>query len=141
MIMECKNYEGLKELKTFEERFEYLNFGSPIGIDTFGAERYLNQNFYRSKDWKRIRDLVIIRDDGNDLGMEGYPIGRPIIVHHIIPITVEDLEESKDIVFDMNNLISCSRDTHNAIHYGSSLYLETKKENERAPNDTCPWKN
>lgn len=139
--MKNKNYKELKKLKTFEERFKYLKIdGAVIGQSTFGYDRYINQNFYKSKEWKRVRDKVIIRDHGNDLGIEGEPIGGPIMVHHITPISLEDLEEMRPIVFDTNNLISCSKKTHNALHYGDESYIKEIKEVERKPNDNFPWR-
>lgn len=136
-----KNYKDLKKLKTFDERFKYLKIdGATVGQSTFGLERYINQAFYKSKEWKRVRDQVIIRDNGNDLGIDGEPIGGPIVVHHIEPITLQDLEEGSKKVFDLNNLISCSKDTHNALHYGSENYLNEIKEVERRPQDNFPWR-
>lgn len=139
--MKTKSYKELKKMKTFDERFKYLKIdGAVIGQSTFGYDRYINQSFYKSKEWKRVRDKVIIRDKGNDLGIEGEPIGKDIIVHHIIPVTLEDLEEMRPIVFDTDNLISCSRRTHNALHYGDESYLQDIKEVERRPNDNFPWR-
>lgn len=140
--MKTKSYKDIKKINGFDERFKYLKIDdSKIGIETFGYDRYINQNFYRSKEWKRIRDQVIIRDNGNDLGVDGYPIGKSIVVHHINPISIEDLENRSDKVFDLNNLICCSKETHNALHYGDLRYLNSKKIIERSRNDTCPWKN
>lgn len=139
--MKSKSYKELKKLKTFDERFKYLKIdGATIGQSTFGYDRYVNQNFYKSKEWKRVRDQVIIRDNGNDLGVDGEPIGGNIMVHHIVPVTLEDLEEGRPIVYDLNNLISCSRKTHNALHYGDEKYLEEIKEVERRPDDNFPWR-
>lgn len=136
-----KNYNSLKKMKTFDERFKYLKIdGATIGQSTFGYDRYINQNFYKSREWKKVRDKVIIRDNGNDLGVEGEPISGTIIVHHINPVTLEDLEEGRPIVYDLDNLISCSRKTHNAIHYGDNEYPEDIKEIERRPNDNFPWR-
>lgn len=139
--MKIKSYKELKKLKTFDERFKYLKIdGATIGQSTFGYERYINQAFYKSKEWKRVRDEVIIRDNGCDLGIDGETIGGPILVHHINPITLKDLEEGNKKVFDVNNLICCSKDTHNALHYGSEEYLNEIKEVERKPQDNFPWR-
>lgn len=139
--MKTKSYKELKKLKTFDDRFKYLKIdGATIGQSTFGYDRYINQAFYKSKEWKRVRDQVIIRDNGNDLGVEGETIGGPIVVHHINPITLQDLEEGNKKVFDVNNLICCSKDTHNALHYGSEEYLNEIKEVERKPQDNFPWR-
>lgn len=139
--MKTKSYKELKKLKTFDDRFRYLKIdGATIGQSTFGYDRYINQAFYKSKEWKRVRDQVIIRDNGNDLGVEGETIGGPIVVHHINPITLQDLEEGNKKVFDVNNLICCSKDTHNALHYGSEEYLNEIKEVERKPQDNFPWR-
>ena len=135
-----KSFKELNKLKSYEERFNYLKLTGVVGQDTFGFDRYLNQSFYRSREWKRIRDQVIVRDNGNDMGLEGYPIGKPIMIHHINPVTLEDLEEGNPIVFDLDNLVCCSKETHNAIHYGSKSYPSCKAEVERKPNDTCPWR-
>ena len=136
-----KSYEELSRLKTYEERFKYLKINdATVGHSTFGYDRYINQAFYKSKEWKRVRDQVIIRDNGNDLGIDNEQIGKAIVVHHINPITLEDLENRDPKVFDMNNLICCSKDTHNAIHYGSMSYLDSKKEIERTPQDNFPWR-
>lgn len=132
-------YRELKRLATFEERYEYLKIGGLVGESTFGYERFLNQMLYASPQWRRVRDQVIIRDNGNDLGLEGFQIHDHIIVHHMNPITVEQVEESAAEIFDPEFLICCSTLTHNAIHYGDRSLLP-KLPIERRPNDTCPWK-
>ena len=137
--MMSKSYSELMRLETFEERFDYLKLSARIGEDTFGCERYLNQLFYRSPEWQRFRRQVIIRDDGNDLGIEGRDIGKRIEVHHINPITVKDIEEQNECLFDMENVICTSPRTHKAIHYGDKSLLPSDPI-ERKPNDTCPWK-
>ena len=137
--MMSKSYSELIRLETFEERFDYLKLSARIGEDTFGCERYLNQLFYRSPEWQRFRRQVIIRDDGNDLGIEGRDIGKRIEVHHINPITVKDIEEQNECLFDMENVICTSPRTHKAIHYGDKSLLPSDPI-ERKPNDTCPWK-
>lgn len=127
-------------LPTFEERFNYLQILGKVGVDTFGYDRYLNQMLYTSKIWRdEIRPNIIIRDKGHDLGMEGFDIVGKIFVHHINPITKEDILENNPIVYDFNNLICCSEATHNAIHYGSLESLPTAPV-ERRPGDTCPWR-
>ena len=135
-----KFYDVLSTLPTFEDRFNYLKIGGHIGIDTFGFNRYLNQNLYRSPQWLEVRDKVIIRDNGNDLGAEGYQINGKIIIHHINPITIEDVLEANPDIFNMDYLISCSLATHNAIHYGDESYLSRFQVIERKPNDTIPWR-
>lgn len=134
-----RTYKELIQLPTFEERFDYLAIGGMIGEDTFGFDRYLNQKFYRSKEWKRIRDHVIVRDMGCDLGVEGYELYGKIIIHHMNPIAARDIVEVTDILLNPDYLISTSPNTHNAIHFGSKDILP-KAPTERRPNDTCPWK-
>lgn len=132
-------YKDLSKLKTFKERYDYLRIGGIVGEDTFGFDRYLNQALYTSKEWKDARRDVIIRDDGCDMGLEDYPIGKGLIVHHMNPITKEDIEKRCDKIFDPEFLICVSFDTHNAIHYGDESLLP-KELIERQPNDTCPWR-
>lgn len=135
-----KSYRELIKLKTFEDRFEYLKIGDKtIGEDTFGGHRYLNQNLYRSPEWRRIRDAVIVRDLGRDLGLEGYEIadGQKIIVHHINPLTLEEILNMDPCVFDMENLITTVDSTHNALHYGSIGTINVYTE--RYPGDTKLW--
>jgi hypothetical protein len=126
-------------LSTFEERYEYLRIGGLVGESTFGYERYLNQMLYSSSQWRRVRDQVIIRDNGCDLGMEGYSIGGRIIIHHMNPITAEQIEESAAEIFDPEYLICVSDRTHNAIHFGDKSLLP-QLPIERQPNDMCPWR-
>ena len=134
-----RSYLELKSLPTFKERFEYLKLGGNVGNETFGQYRYLNQMLYRSPEWKSFRRKVILRDEGCDLGVRGHEIiGEYIIVHHLNPITIEDLVEHAPMVMDMNNVISTKLSTHNAIHYGAEL--ATILPETRSPNDTCPWK-
>lgn len=132
-------YSDLIKLKTFEERYEYLKFSAKIGEATFGYERYLNQMFYGSPEWKAFRRDVIIRDNGMDLGLEGYDITDRIEVHHINPITPEMIERNDPMLMDMENVICTSSRTHKAIHYGDKSLLP-KDPIERKPNDTCPWR-
>lgn len=137
--MKIRTYSELITLPTFEERYEYLRLGGRVGQDTFGFDRYLNQIFYRSQKWKDSRDFVIIRDNGCDLAMEGYEIHGKILIHHMNPITLRDIEYETDNLLDPEYLISTILNTHNAIHYGDRSLLITAPV-ERAPNDTCPWR-
>jgi hypothetical protein len=124
--------------RTFEERFDYLALGGGVGHSTFGHDRYLNQQFYASREWKTVRRDVIVRDEGNDLGMEGYPIFEKPAVHHIIPMTPEDFERGNPLILDPNNLVLVSHATHNAIHFGSRALLQ-ETWTERQPGDTILW--
>lgn len=133
-----RTYTDLRRLKTFEKRFKYLELRGNVGESTFGYDRYLNQILYKSRRWLRTRDDIIIRDDGCDLGLEDYEIYGRIIVHHMNPITIEDIELERDIVFDPEFLICTSPNTHNAVHYGDETLLP-KLPVERRRNDTCPW--
>lgn len=137
-MVEYRDYSGARRLHTFNERFEYLALRGGVGRETFGHDRYLNQRFYQSIDWQRTRRDVISRDNGNDLGVEGYPIFDRPMVHHIIPMTPEDFEEMNPLILDMNNLILCSHETHNAIHYGTAALLKEEWK-PREPGDTRLW--
>lgn len=137
--MSIKKYSELITLPTFEERYRYLRLSGSVGADTFGFDRYMNQVFYRSQRWKSIRDYVIVRDNGCDLGVEGYEIHGRIIVHHMNPITVKDIERESEFLMDPEYLISTVHNTHNAIHYGDESLLILPPP-ERTPHDTCPWK-
>lgn len=132
-------YSELSLLQTIEERLKYLQRNQKIGDRTFGGDRYLNQAFYSSLEWRNIRHSIVVRDNGCDLGVDGYPVGNRGYIHHINPITVDQLTHGDDCLFDPENLILCSFNTHNAIHYGSSPNIYSKLT-ERRPNDTCPWK-
>ena len=134
-----RTYSELMRLPTFEERFRYLKLDGLVGKDTFGFDRYLNQEFYRSKEWKEIRDFVIVRDNGCDLGMDGYEIVGRIYIHHMNPITVNDIVHSSDFLLNPDYLICVSHNTHNAVHYGDEDLLVAAPV-ERRKNDTCPWK-
>ena len=134
-----KSYSELIRIPSFEERFQYLRINGIVGEETFGCNRYLNQIFYKSEEWKRIRRRVIIRDNGCDLAWEEYEIKGIIIIHHINPITKEDILDRSSKLFDLENLICTSINTHKAIHYGNEEMLP-KKIVERTMNDTCPWK-
>ena len=137
--MKIRRYSELAQLKTFEERYDYLKLSGAVGVDTFGFDRYLNQIFYNSPEWKRIRDLVIIRDNGCDLGVEGFDIHGKIYIHHMNPITKEDVLERNDILLNPEYLITTTMQTHNAIHYGDENQLLLMPQ-ERTVYDTCPWK-
>ena len=137
--MSIRTYSELILLPTFEERFKYLQLNGRVGDDTFGFDRYINQNFYRSTEWKRIRDLIIMRDNGCDLALEGYEIYGRILIHHMNPITVKDVELSTEYLMNPEYLICVTHNTHNAIHYGDEKLI-TKGPVVRTKNDTCPWK-
>ena len=126
-------------LPTFKERFRYLKLGGRVGEDTFGFDRYLNQKFYKSKEWLSIRDYVIIRDNGCDLGIEDRPIESRIIIHHMNPITKDDIVNQTEFLLNPEYMISTVKRTHDAIHYGDeSLLFDAPIE--RSKNDTCPWR-
>lgn len=137
--MITKTYSELITLPTFEERFEYLKIGGTVGEETFGFDRYLNQIFYKSPEWLRTRDFVIARDCGCDLAMEGRDIYGKVIVHHMNPITKEDVLRRSKYLLDPEYLISTVKNTHDAIHFGDERLL-MKDPIERVKNDTCPWK-
>lgn len=134
--MKC--YDDMIRLPSFEERFHYLKLTGQIGRPTFGHERWMNQRFYRSREWKRIRDFIISRDNGFDLGSSDHPILGKIIIHHMVPLTPDAIEHGDETILDPQYLISCSLDTHNAIHFGDES--APRGIVERRPNDTCPWK-
>lgn len=137
--MSIKTYTELSRLSTFEDRYNYLRLSGAVGEATFGFDRYLNQVFYRSQKWKSVRDFVIIRDNGCDLGIEGYEIHGRIIIHHMNPITLRDIELESDMLLDPEYLITTVHNTHNAIHYGDENLL-IKAPIQRSKNDTCPWR-
>lgn len=137
--MKIKTYSELITLDTFEERFRYLRLDGTVGVDTFGFDRIFNQRFYTSTEWRRVRDEVIFRDNGCDLGVRGYEIGGKIIIHHINPICLDDLDRHSDLLLNPEYLITTTHATHNAIHYGDERLLITAHV-ERSRNDTCPWK-
>lgn len=137
--MKVRTYSELITLPTFEERFEYLQLSGSIGADTFGFDRYLNQIFYKSKEWKRLRNQIIIRDNGCDLAVDGYDIYERVIIHHMNPITKDDILNRSDILMNPEYLICTTHSTHNAIHYGNEELLP-RAPIVRTPNDTCPWK-
>lgn len=135
-----KSYFELSRLPTFEERFEYLKLDGQVAHSIFGGHRYLNQAFYQSDAWRKVRRQVILRDNGCDLGMEGREINSKLLVHHINPITPEDLIEGNPDILDPNNLVCVSENTHQMLHYGNAEGLEQWEPVVRKPNDTCPWK-
>lgn len=138
--MKIRTYTELSKFRTFKDRFEYLRLEGEIGADTFGFDRVFNQRFYRSREWKRLRDSIIIRDNGCDLGIHGHDIlAQRIIIHHLNPISLKDIETCSDFLLNPEYLITTTHDTHNAIHYGDSSLL-TNIPIERTLNDTCPWK-
>ena len=138
--MSIRTYSELITIPTFEERFEYLQLKGSVGKDTFGYDRHLNQVLYRSPEWKRLRNQIIIRDCGCDLACEGYDIHSKVLIHHLNPITVEDVIARSRKVFDPDNLVCVSHNTHNAIHYGDVDLLVTGPI-IRTKNDTCSWRN
>lgn len=134
-----KTYSELMTLPTFLERYRYLRIGGSVGKETFGYDRYLNQILYKTDKWKAFRRSIVIRDEGNDMGCEGFEVSERLTVHHIDPITVDDVLNEHPKVFDPENVICVSHNTHMAIHYGSEDTLIMAPP-ERRPNDTCPWR-
>lgn len=137
--MSIRAYSELIKIPTFEERYEYLKLGGRVGEETFGFDRYLNQVFYKSKEWRSVRDYVINRDNGCDLGMEGHEIFGRILIHHMNPISKEDILRRSDFLLNPDYLISTIKNTHDAIHYGDKDLLIVAPI-ERTKNDTCPWR-
>lgn len=136
--MTIRTYTRLVQRATLIDRYNYLRLQGQVGLDTFGHDRWLNQRFYSSKEWRDIRNYVIVRDDGLDLGVEDFPIQGQVYIHHMNPITVEQLTHGDDSVLDPEFLISVSHRTHNAIHYGDESLLP-KEFIPRRPNDTKLW--
>lgn len=136
--MMIRTYSQLKSMSTFEDRFEYLNLKGVVGQETFGFERYMNQQFYRSKEWRDLRHQIIARDEGNDLGIPGYEIFVRPIVHHMNPMTPQDLIHGDDDILNPEYLILVTHQTHNAIHYGDATLL-ARPLVERRPGDTRLW--
>lgn len=136
-----RSYTELKDILGYKDRFRYLRLDGSVGHDTFGYDRYLNQTLYKSPEWRKVRGLVLTRDNGCDLAHEDYPIpnGYRILIHHINPITVNDILDRNPKVFDLNNLIVVTHRTHEAIHYGDESLLP-QQPIVRSPNDTCPWR-
>jgi hypothetical protein len=133
-----KTYEDLSHLNSFEERYRYLALKGNVGEATFGFDRWINQQFYHSSEWRRIRDLVILRDEGCDLGVPGREIHDRLYIHHMTPMTVDDIRQGDRRILDLNYLITCTHPTHNAIHYGDESKL-AKPFVERRPGDTKLW--
>lgn len=138
-LKKMKLYSELIKIPTFEERFKYLKLNGKAGDPTFDAHRYLNQSFYQSYEWQNVRRKAILRDFGCDLAMNDRPINKYIIVHHINPITIDDILNHSNAVVDLENLICVSRRTHNAIHFSDESILY-QNDLERRPYDTCPWR-
>lgn len=138
-----RTYTELSALHTFEERFKYLRLDGSIGVETFGFDRVFNQKFYSSREWKRVRDIIITRDNGCDLGIPDHEIlsrKQKIIIHHLNPISLKDIETGSNFLLNPEYLITTILSTHNAIHYGDERLLERAGFVERTKNDTCPWK-
>ena len=134
-----RSYSELSRLRTFDERFRYLLLAGSVGVETFGFDRYVNQRFYRSEEWKHVRNIVIARDNGCDLGIEGRDINGRVYVHHMNPMNLEQINDHMDLILDPEYLVCVTFATHNAIHYGDESYI-TLAPIERQPNDMCPWK-
>ena len=139
MTMIIRTYSELITLPSFEERYRYLKLDGSVGKETFGFDRYLNQDFYRSKEWEHIRDEIIVRDFGCDLGIRDREIPIRIYVHHMNPISVKDITNATEFLLNPDYLICTSHSTHNAIHYGGESLLAIAPV-ERRKNDTCPWR-
>jgi len=138
--MKKRTYSELSKLKSFEDRYEYLKLDGSVGEETFGFDRYLNQALYSSKEWKQLKNKILIRDEGCDLGVQGNKINKKAIIHHMNPITKEQIENRDPEIFDPENLITVSHSTHNAIHYGDKELLVRQKPVERKQGDTIPWR-
>ena len=138
-MKKIRSYTELSSLPDFKTRYEYLKIGGVVGESSFGFDRYLNQELYSSREWRKARDIVLIRDGGCDLGLEDFSIGHKPIVHHMNPITAEDIETANPDIYNPEYLICVSQNTHNAIHFGDASLLP-KPMCERQPGDTCPWR-
>lgn len=138
-FMKIKSYSEMCSFSTFIERFNYLKLNGKVGAETFGFDRYLNQVLYCSQEWKRFRRQVIIRDNGCIFGLDGYDINGRLIIHHINPITLEQIEQRDPMIFSMENVVCVTHNVHEAIHYGDESLIPTDPI-IRKPNDTCPWK-
>lgn len=134
-----RTYSELVTMSDYKDRYNYLKLLGSVGESTFGFDRYLNQRFYTSKEWLSIRDYVIVRDNGCDLGIEGYDIHGRIYIHHMNPILPKDIVDTTEFLLNPEYLIATTHETHNAIHYGDESLLVTEPI-MRSPNDTCPWK-
>lgn len=138
LMTRVRRYSELSQLETFEERYEYLKLDSVVGTSTFGFDRWINQQFYRSWEWKRVRNEVIVRDNGCDLGVEGYELHSNLLIHHMNPVTVDDIQHGVKWILDPNFLITTSKRTHNAIHYGDASLLPRGPVTRRS-GDTTLW--
>lgn len=136
--MSIRSYTELQHVRSFEDRFEYLALYGDVGRATFGHARWMNQTFYTSREWRQVRQFVIARDNGCDLGCEGFEIFDKIVIHHIVPMTPEDIDSGNPMILDPDNLITTTHDTHNAIHFGDRKLLRLPQP-ERAPGDTKLW--
>lgn len=134
-----KTYSKLIEIESFEDRFDYLKLDGLVGSETFGHDRYMNQVLYESSDWRKFRRDIIVRDGSCDLAHSDHLLDKYIIIHHINPLTIKDIENRSSMIFDPENVVCVSRRTHNAIHYGDKEQL-LKDPVERVKGDTCPWK-
>lgn len=132
-----RTYSELRHMRTFEERFKYLELRGAVGRSTFGYDRWINQRFYTSTEWRTLRNVVIVRDNGCDLGIPGREIHGRLLIHHMNPITLEDFKHGNDAILDPDNLIAVTHETHNAIHYGDISLVA--KHVERRPGDTQLW--
>jgi len=137
-MMIVRTYHELSQIETFEERFEYLKLKETLGRKTFGFDRWINQRFYKSREWRRAKNYVITRDDGCDLGIPGFEIYSGLLVHHMNPMSVDDIKQNKEWIFDPNFLVTTSHQTHNAIHYGDESLLP-RGPIERKSGDTTLW--
>ena len=137
--MSIRTYSELITLPTFKERYEYLKLNGRVGEETFGFDRYLNQAFYKSEEWRAVRDYIIVRDNGCDLGMEGHEIFGKILIHHMNPISKRDILDRSDLLLNPEYLICTIKNTHDAIHFGDENLLIVAPI-ERRKNDACPWK-
>lgn len=133
-----RSYHELRRLETFEDRFQYLRLQGDVGAETFGFDRWINQEFYCSHEWKRVRNEVIVRDNGCDLGIPGLEIFKSPVIHHLNPMTVEQISHGEEAILNPDNLITTTLDTHNAIHYGR-VELISRRPIERTPGDTRLW--
>lgn len=139
-MSKIRTYSELIEIPTFEERYKYLRLQGKVGEETFGFDRWLNQVFYNSPEWRKLRNQIIVRDGALDLAYDGFTIPGRVYVHHMNPITVKDIYNRKENLLNPEYLVCCSFDTHNAIHYADDSRILTITPVVRTPNDTCPWR-
>lgn len=138
--MEIRTYSEMTKLSTFEDRFRYLMLNGNVSEETFGFDRYLNQRFYTSKEWRQLRNHIIVRDGGCDLGIPDREIFGKVMIHHLNPLSPRDIVNATDFLLNPEYLVCVSHDTHNAIHYGDVSYITNTLTLERKPGDTTPWK-